>query len=79
MTYLLHVLIAIDQLANALLGGAADETLSARAWRAESQGKVLGRVLRPLIDTLLWFDKDHCYKAWKAERDRTQIDGSYRA
>lgn len=31
--YLYHNIIAIDQLFNALTGGAADETLSSRAFR----------------------------------------------
>jgi hypothetical protein len=79
MTYLLHVLIAIDQLANALLGGAADETLSARAWRAEAQGKVLGRVFRPMIDAIFFFDPQHCRKAWLAEVHKQQLPGSYRS
>ena len=33
MSYLLRLLIALDQLANALIGGHPDETLSARAYR----------------------------------------------
>lgn len=61
---------------------AADQAagiLAAAAWRMESQCKLAGRILRPVIDTLLWFDVDHCRRAWQSERDRTQIDGSYRA
>ena len=30
-----QILIAIDQLANAVIGGWADETLSSRAWRED--------------------------------------------
>lgn len=78
-TYLLSVLIALDQLANALLFGAADETLSARAWRAEQQGKVLGKVFRPLIDAMFYpFERNHCYGAWLSEVTRKQLPGSYR-
>lgn len=33
-----QILIAIDQLANAVIGGWADETLSAAAWRTEQSG-----------------------------------------
>lgn len=76
--YALHLLIALDQLLNALLGGAADETMSARAWRAEAQGKVLGRVFRPLIDGLFWFDPDHCRKAYIAEFQKLQLPRYYR-
>lgn len=77
--YALHLLIALGQLLNALLGGAADETLSARAWRAEAQGKVLGRVFRPLIDAIFFFDADHCRQAWLAEVHKQQLPGSYRS
>ena len=37
--YLKQVLIAFDQLINALLGGWADESLSAHAWRQHLEGK----------------------------------------
>jgi hypothetical protein len=64
--YILQVLIALDQLVNALLGGWADETLSSRAWRTS---KTLARV----IDTILWFDKDHCFESYVSEQLRTQL------
>lgn len=79
---LLNFLVALDQLAWVLLSlgrGMPDETLSAAAWRMEGQGKLAGRILRPIIDTLLWWDVDHCRRSWKSERDRAQIDVSYRA
>lgn len=82
MQRLKNIAIAIDQLLWVLLSlgrGMPDETLSAAAWRMESQGKLAGRILRPLIDTLRRWDVDHCRRSWQAERDRTQIDGSYRA
>ena len=34
-----HVLVAIDQLFNALIGGAADETLSSRTYRGAMLAK----------------------------------------
>lgn len=40
--YLKQVLIAFDQLINALLGGWADESLSAHAWRQHLEGKRKG-------------------------------------
>ena len=49
--YFLQILVAIDQVFNALLGGMADETLSSRAYRAEQKGKVFGKIFRPLIDS----------------------------
>ena len=79
---LLNFLVALDQLAWVVLtlgNGQPDESISAASWRMESQGKLAGRILRPLIDTLFFFDKNHCRRSWQSERDRTQIDGSYRA
>lgn len=79
---LLNLLVALDQLAWVILSlgnGSPDETISAAAWRMEMQGKRAGRVLRPLIDTLLWFDKDHCRRAHNAEFQKLQLPGSYRS
>lgn len=73
--YILHILIAIDQLATALIGGFPDETLSSYAWRMEQQGKPWGRITRPLIDWLaltLFGDEDHCARSTASERARAQ-------
>ncbi len=71
-------LIAFDQLINTILGGYADETLSARAWRAEAKGRFLGKVFRPLIDFILFFDKDHCYNSYLSEVQKRQFPRDYR-
>lgn len=80
--YLLNVLIALDQLANVLLAGAPDETLSARAYRAAEGGKVLGLILRPSIDFLFLVlsfgrDNDHCATAYASEVQRRQYPHAY--
>ena len=78
---LLNIAIAFDQLAWVLLtlgNGLPDETISAAAWRMESQGKRAGIWLRPLIDTLFWFDPDHCKSAYNSELRKLQLPGSYR-
>lgn len=75
--YLLNNLIAIDQLANTILNGAPDETLSARAYRTEVKGKPFGRVFRPLIDLIFFFEVQHCYRAYLAELDKRQLDSDY--
>lgn len=80
MSYFLNVLIGFDQLANAIIGGAPDETLSARAWRSESNGKMLGMAFRPLIDALFcMFESNHCEKAFIAELKKMQLPKEYRA
>lgn len=76
--YFLQVLIAYDQLWNAVLGGYADETLSSRAWRAEQKGRWFGKIFRPLIDCLLFFDKNHCYNSYLAEVQRRQLPQDFR-
>lgn len=40
------------------------ETISSVAYALEADGRWLGKILRPAIDTLLFFDRDHCYGAW---------------
>ncbi|NBI12480.1 DNA helicase UvrD [[Haemophilus] felis] len=69
-----HVVIAIDQLFNALLGGAADETLSSRTYRGAilaQKPKKRWRVLYPVINGL-FFDKEHCKTAYESEVNRKQ-------
>lgn len=73
MTYLLNVLIAFDQLINTLIGGYPDETLSASAWLGEQQGRIIPKIMRPVIDFLfLPFESDHCRRAYESELNHTQ-------
>lgn len=78
---ILNLLIAIDQLLWVVftLGkGSPDETISAAAWRMEQEGKLAGRVLRPLVDLLFRpIEKDHCYLAWLSEVQRAQLPSAY--
>lgn len=76
--YILNNAIAFDQQVNTLLGGSPDETLSARAYRTEQQGRVFGRFFRPLIDALFWFDPDHCRKSYISEFKKLQLPREYR-
>lgn len=55
--WLWHVLIALDQLGNALIGGAADETISSRAGRNRGKGKKGWDLLCKGLD---WLDPNHC-------------------
>lgn len=75
--WLLQVLISLDQVANAILLGRADETLSARAWRTEEQGKIFGKFFRPIIDTIFFFDPLHCYNSYLSEIHRKQLPSHY--
>ena len=79
---ILHLLIALDQLAWVVLTlgkGHPDETISAAAWRMEQQGKIAGRVLRPLIDLLFRpLERDHCRLSFESELNGRQLPETYR-
>lgn len=77
--WVLQVLIALDQLANALLFfGFADETISARSWR--QRHKLQWRIARALIDRLfaLLGDVDHCERSYESERTGAHLPGELR-
>lgn len=66
-----ETLIAVDQTINALVFfGWADETLSSRAWRMQHQFHF--KIFRVIIDTVFFFQPDHCYKSYLGERERLQ-------
>ena len=71
-----HLLIALDQLLNVLLGGCADETLSSRIYRHA----VLAVSPRrrwlwayKAVNTLFFWQADHCAGAWQRERARAHL------
>ena len=68
-TYFWNILIAIDQLANTILGGDPDETISSRAGKRVNTQKwayYLCRVLHIL-------DPDHCNKSIEEDEGDRQI------
>lgn len=75
--YALYNLIALDQLFNTILGGHPDETLSSRAWRAEQKARLFGKFFRPLIDGIFFWQKDHCYQGYLAEKLRRQLPDNF--
>lgn len=78
MSYLKNNLIALDQLLNTLLDGSPDETLSSRAYRADKQGKVFGKLFRPIIDTLLFLQDEHCKQSYLSELSRKHLPETFR-
>jgi len=73
---IMQVLIAIDQLANTIFNGYADETLSSRAYRRQHKNKFwkYGRIF---IDALFFWQKEHCYKAYLSELNRKHLPKDY--
>ena len=83
MNRVLNIIIALDQLALALLtlgSSAPDETMSSAAYRLEQAGRWQGKLFRPIIDFLFEpFESEHCKKAYLAELNRKQLPESMRA
>jgi len=63
LDYLFRVLVAIDQLANTLLGGRPDHTISGRVGYHALQGKTWAKAAERVINFLFFFDPDHCQKS----------------
>ena len=84
--WLKNVLIALDQLVNAICGGFADETLSALSYRLHRNGISHWRMY--LIDTLFFFDRKkdpdtgrvirHCEGSYLSELYGRQLPPEYR-
>ena len=72
MPYWKAVLIALDQLLNALMGGWPDETYSSRCWRWSLQGRDWPR---RVVDGVAWLfrDYDHCRESFESERLGRQL------
>ena len=81
--WFIQLTIALNQLANVLItpfssGAWADETMSSRAWRMWVQGKPFGRIFRPLIDGLFFWQRvppefhGHCHWTYERERQKYQ-------
>ena len=68
----LQVAIALDQLCNALAGGWADETFSARCWRLRNNGKGWA-LARAFVDAVFFFDPEHCKESYESERTGRQL------
>ena len=78
---LLNFLVALDQLAWVVITlghGSPDESISAALYRMEMQGKLAGRLFRPVVDALFFFDKNHCMRAYNAEFMKLQLPREYR-
>lgn len=72
---ILNLLIALDQFLYVLVtlgNGDPDETMSAAAWRLEQNRHWAGIIFRPFIDTLFWFDPEHCKTSYESELIRAR-------
>lgn len=67
-----QILVAIDQLGNTLLGGWADETISARAWRMRLAKRRWALAVR-CINAIFFWQNNHCRGAHAAELARAHF------
>jgi len=70
-----NLLIAIDQLAWTIItlgGGYPDETISSACYRHEQQDYLWAIIARPIIDTIFFWDINHCMESYKSELRRSQ-------
>lgn len=79
---ILHILIALDQLAYVLLTlgkGYPDMTISAATYIGHRDGKKYATVLMYFIDFLfLPIEKDHCLNSFISEVERNHLPKSFR-
>lgn len=67
MMYFHNLCVSIDQLANTVLGGYPDETLSSRSYR-QSTVSIFWKFMVYVINAL-FMDKNHCKEAFYLEVD----------
>ena len=84
MSYWLNVLVAIDQLGNAIANGNPDNTISGRVGffasdlhesKLKSYWKTLERIIDFTFEPLQ--GPGHCYRAWQGELDETDTEVTY--
>ena len=83
---LYQLAIGLDQVAHGFVGlllvpfghpvAMADETLSASAWRLHTKSKGWN-ILRVVIDTLFFWQDQHCYNSYLKEKERKQLPREY--
>ena len=77
MSYWHNLAIAVDQLFHALIGGHADETLSAAAYRQRHQSRTW-KWLYNSLNALFFWQTDHCYLSYQSELARKHLPEEYR-
>lgn len=71
--YAYQLLIAADQLINALLGGYPDETLSSRIYRnacLKTPVKQRWLIAYKAVNSLFFWQDDHCFLSYLRERSK---------
>lgn len=66
--WLVRILVALDRLVNAIIGGDPVETLSSVAYRKHRDGRRFGFLM--YVINGLFFNRNHCQDAFMADRNR---------
>ena len=67
MKYLHNLCVSVDQLANTVLAGYPDETLSSRSYRCRNNNKFWLYCMNFI--NCIFFNKDHCFDAFQKDVD----------
>ena len=75
--YVTRIGIALSVLINVILGGASNQTFSARNYQWKRDGRFN---ICWLLDRIFWYDTEHCCTSWVYWRVRREINhgGKYR-
>lgn len=77
MSYIKRVLISVDQLANTIIGGQPDETISAKIYRMKIEtNKTHWKIMEKIVN-VMFFDPKHCEDSFNSESERKQISQFY--
>lgn len=68
VNYIYEVLLAVDQLGNAILNGDEDMSISARSFVMDARGKRSWP--RKFIDWMFFWQEDHCRNAFISEVEK---------
>ena len=74
--YFKNIAIAADQLANAMIAGSPDETVSSRVYRGAvlaAQPTRVALLAYRVINTLFVWQDDHCRAAYLREKQRAHL------
>lgn len=82
MTRTEAIILALDNLLNAIVNKSPDETFSAACYRKARRGKKRWVVLRTALDTIFFWDegldgKGHCHAAFINELNRRHLPVEY--
>lgn len=78
LSRLKEIAVAFDQFCNAVLGGYACETFSARCYRCQDRNK-FWPVARAVVDTIFFFQPEHCKQAYEyAKTVKSHLPQEYR-